>query len=1106
MVYFNRIYQIFSVNAVSRKNGYERRIMMKISKILTGLVLSASMAMSAFSVMPLTVKAREPVSRTVMMFIVGSNLEDLQGNATLNLKQSMNSEYNENLNYVVMTGGSDSWKTPSEYLSGAEEVNPDYNQIWLLEGKRDGEEHGKMTLLEETGLPGLEQKQISSKEVLTSFVDYCYDNYPADQYDIILWNHGGGPCDGFGFDNTGNILSMADLMNAFGDCSLIQDGKHFEMINFDACIMGNTEITTELAAYTDYFVYSAESEPGDGQEYEGWLNALQQDPSMNGFDLGRKIVDNTLDYYSKKSFNVTLSVVDVKNYNERLLPQLEKLDELLISEAKETGTMNGRYNFYDELYSLDGSYSYSSGSCSLYDLGNLAGALSVPQSEANNISSEDYNNARNIYTDTALEILGILRDQDNSGDDVIYSRETKNSKKIINSGYTRDEDGNVIWPGESGRIEIMTTGISITFPDNDPYSAFCFFYSADNTLSAFADDRAKNYYHQRLTTIAYYSLISELGRSVSAMTDKGYDKIDIDTVSGYISEIKGLDAGLFEYIKKWLVSSGEFAGEDELNKYISDIISQQYAEVVSKDKVRVQKIINQDGSSDSYKVTVTDSSAQAFMSVDASVKLTFHPFDYGYFKDFIESVYGNYSAEQLYPDGIEMVASETAGDLDIIPYIDDLYESETDPEKMYQRMYASTTSEWKVPCMSSEVDVIVDGSGTSHIADLNYLDKSYEVANVPIVIQKSKNHYPAYLYISKGENGWQVDGLSFDNDTVTERSYMPMNDEFFTDASFATGCVATDVLYSYTTLVPITDFTPIDTNKDNWGISFRTIPLDSIDEYVNHQALYYVHDVYSEKVDVTDLFTILDNEPGSEEPVYDINCPDVSIAEAIYDGTALRPAVTLTHNGKTLQEGVDYKVCYLGYTEPGEAYLMIGGLGNYNGYSYVLYDITDGHAYKLDHETPAGCTEKGERVYICSECGDVYTETIEATGHNIIHHTAAEATKDADGNIEYWECENCGAYFSDEKGENVIAPESVTVKYIPKDSSKEVSGDSEKLSDTSKIAGDGNRSDADSQISGVPSSPATGDNSDVLILCIFGMLLSAGIAGTIISRKLLSKT
>lgn len=147
------------------------------------------------------------------------------------------------------------------------------------------------------------------------------------------------------------------------------------------------------------------------------------------------------------------------------------------------------------------------------------------------------------------------------------------------------------------------------------------------------------------------------------------------------------------------------------------------------------------------------------------------------------------------------------------------------PGKMYQRLYASSTSEWRVPRISSEVMTLIDDTGTEHIANINYSDKSYEVGNIPILIKKDNSYIKAYLYVSKEKDVWQIDGLSFDNDTVAERSYFSMKDPFFEDALFATSCIATDNVFFYTTQVPISDFTPVDINKENWRISFGTIFL-----------------------------------------------------------------------------------------------------------------------------------------------------------------------------------------------------------------------------------------------------------------------------------------
>ena len=50
------------------------------------------------------------------------------------------------------------------------------------------------------------------------------------------------------------------------------------------------------------------------------------------------------------------------------------------------------------------------------------------------------------------------------------------------------------------------------------------------------------------------------------------------------------------------------------------------------------------------------------------------------------------------------------------------------------------------------------------------------------------------------------------------------------------------------------------------------------------------------------------------------------------------------------------------------------------------------HDYKSEVTTKATCTDDGEKTFTCSSCGDSYTETIKATGHNYVNDV----------------CENCG--------------------------------------------------------------------------------------------------
>ena len=109
----------------------------------------------------------------------------------------------------------------------------------------------------------------------------------------------------------------------------------------------------------------------------------------------------------------------------------------------------------------------------------------------------------------------------------------------------------------------------------------------------------------------------------------------------------------------------------------------------------------------------------------------------------------------------------------------------------------------------------------------------------------------------------------------------------------------------------------------------------------------------------------------------------------------------------------------------------------------------------------ATCAEKA----VCEVCGKAYGE-FDANNHSDLKHIDAKAaTKDAEGNIEYWYCEGCGKYFSDKDGTKEIKKaDTVTAK----------------LKDDSKL-------------------PQTGDISNLALwIALFG---GAAIGTTIVSRK-----
>ncbi|MCR4563254.1 MAG: hypothetical protein K5755_01275, partial [Clostridiales bacterium] len=72
------------------------------------------------------------------------------------------------------------------------------------------------------------------------------------------------------------------------------------------------------------------------------------------------------------------------------------------------------------------------------------------------------------------------------------------------------------------------------------------------------------------------------------------------------------------------------------------------------------------------------------------------------------------------------------------------------------------------------------------------------------------------------------------------------------------------------------------------------------------------------------------------------------------------------------------------------------------------------------------CTDKGENTYTATFTNPAFetltktVEDVEAAGHKLTHYPYTAPTSTEDGNIEYWYCEECHKYFSDENGENEI--------------------------------------------------------------------------------------
>lgn len=208
------------------------------------------------------------------------------------------------------------------------------------------------------------------------------------------------------------------------------------------------------------------------------------------------------------------------------------------------------------------------------------------------------------------------------------------------------------------------------------------------------------------------------------------------------------------------------------------------------------------------------------------------------------------------------------------------------------------------------------------------------------------------------------------------------------------------------------------------------------------------------------------------DPIYSIqNSGDISFANAIEGYTPEVKTITITNDGNqpiTLDQpsSTSFDVGTLSKTELNvgetaeftvqpktgllagsyEEDIVITGTNNGKSVSTkvnVKFNVKH-NAVKVERKDPT-CTEKGNIEYwYCEACRKYFQdealtkelkqeETIlPATGHNLTKIDEKKPTVDAAGNIEYWYCEVCNKYFSDEKAEHEITLEDTIIAKLPK--------------------------------------------------------------------------
>lgn len=222
-------------------------------------------------------------------------------------------------------------------------------------------------------------------KTLTGFIKWAAENYPAERYALILWNHGGGwepsemdriarsagtpnyspreatersatPLARTLFssslkkifslsspaeraicsdDGSGHSLDTVELANVL-DEAVKNLGQPLDLLGMDACLMSNLEVAYQVQSYARYMVASEENEPNSGWPYNIIMRNLVDNADLPTEKLAQLIVHEYVKSYVDMEHDgpVTQAACNLARVNDLVQP-LDKLAEALTAHMPE---------------------------------------------------------------------------------------------------------------------------------------------------------------------------------------------------------------------------------------------------------------------------------------------------------------------------------------------------------------------------------------------------------------------------------------------------------------------------------------------------------------------------------------------------------------------------------------------------------------------------------------------------------------------------------------------------------------------------------------------------------------------------------------------------
>lgn len=175
------------------------------------------------------------------------------------------------------------------------------------------------------------EANMGDPNTLINFTNWAMTSYPADNYALVIWDHGGGWREqvsspkGAAWDDTdgGDYLENREVGDALAAL------PHIDLFGYDACVMGMLETAHQVKDEASVLVGSQESEPGDGWPFDTLLGDLTTHPTWTATQLGTAIVQRYGESYGGR---YTQSAIDLGSV-DNLSAAVSQLASEIVNDA-----------------------------------------------------------------------------------------------------------------------------------------------------------------------------------------------------------------------------------------------------------------------------------------------------------------------------------------------------------------------------------------------------------------------------------------------------------------------------------------------------------------------------------------------------------------------------------------------------------------------------------------------------------------------------------------------------------------------------------------------------------------------------------------------------